>query len=144
MNIDNFQIKWNGKLLDFDKYAGVQCADGARQWVEDKDGWDMESAFFKPYRGNVKYGDDGVLDGFYSFKSGYISVVKNREIMGATNPKDAAKGTIRNLYGISLDKNSVWADQFVVIIGFLTKLNSSNGRPKPSPLVKLTIAFTLE
>jgi nucleoside-diphosphate kinase len=34
-------------------------------------------------------------------------VLKNREIMGATNPKDAAKGTIRNLYGISLDKNSV-------------------------------------
>lgn len=79
MNIDNFQIKWNGKLLDFDKYAGVQCADGARQWVEDKDGWDMESAFFKPYHGNGKYGDDGVLDGFYSFKAGHISVVKNRE-----------------------------------------------------------------
>ena len=38
---------------------------------------------------------------------GKNSVVKNREIMGATNPKDAAKGTIRNLYGISLDKNSV-------------------------------------
>ena len=38
---------------------------------------------------------------------GNNSVLKNREIMGATNPKDAAKGTIRNLYGISLDKNSV-------------------------------------
>ena len=38
---------------------------------------------------------------------GNNSVVKNREIMGATNPKDAGKGTIRNLYGISLDKNSV-------------------------------------
>ena len=38
---------------------------------------------------------------------GNNSVVKNREIMGATNPKEAAKGTIRNLYGISLDKNSV-------------------------------------
>ena len=38
---------------------------------------------------------------------GNNSVVKNREIMGATNPKDAVKGTIRNLYGISLDKNSV-------------------------------------
>ena len=37
----------------------------------------------------------------------YNAVIKNREIMGATNPKDAAKGTIRNLYGISLDKNSV-------------------------------------
>ena len=35
------------------------------------------------------------------------AVVKNREIMGATNQKDSAKGTIRNLYGISLDKNSV-------------------------------------
>ena len=35
------------------------------------------------------------------------AVLKNREIMGATNPKDAAKGTIRSLYGISLDKNSV-------------------------------------
>ena len=35
------------------------------------------------------------------------AVFKNREIMGATNPKDSAKGTIRNLYGISLDKNSV-------------------------------------
>ena len=35
------------------------------------------------------------------------AVLKNREIMGATNPKDAAKGTIRYLYGISLDKNSV-------------------------------------
>ena len=38
---------------------------------------------------------------------GNNAVLKNREIMGATNPKDAAKGTIRNLYGISLDKNSV-------------------------------------
>ncbi|PHX88788.1 MAG: nucleoside-diphosphate kinase [Pelagibacteraceae bacterium] len=38
---------------------------------------------------------------------GNNAVTKNREIMGATNPKDATKGTIRNLYGISLDKNSV-------------------------------------
>jgi nucleoside-diphosphate kinase len=38
---------------------------------------------------------------------GKNAVSKNREIMGATNPKDAAKGTIRNLFSISLDKNSV-------------------------------------
>ena len=38
---------------------------------------------------------------------GNDAVAKNREIMGATNPKDAAKQTIRNLYGISLDKNTV-------------------------------------
>ena len=31
----------------------------------------------------------------------------NRELMGATNPKDAEEGTIRKKYGISIDKNSV-------------------------------------
>tara|TARA_B100001287_G_scaffold184278_1_gene155469 strand:+ start:59 stop:469 length:411 start_codon:yes stop_codon:yes gene_type:complete len=31
----------------------------------------------------------------------------NRELMGATNPKDAKEGTIRKKYGISIDKNSV-------------------------------------
>ena len=31
----------------------------------------------------------------------------NRELMGATNPKDAQEGTIRKKYGISIDKNSV-------------------------------------
>ena len=35
------------------------------------------------------------------------SVFANREIMGATNPKDAKDGTIRKKYGISIDKNSV-------------------------------------
>ena len=35
------------------------------------------------------------------------AVSSNRELMGATNPKDAADGTIRKKYGISIDKNSV-------------------------------------
>ena len=35
------------------------------------------------------------------------SVLANRELMGATNPKDAEDGTIRKKYGISIDKNSV-------------------------------------
>lgn len=35
------------------------------------------------------------------------SVLANRELMGATNPKDAADGTIRKKFGISIDKNSV-------------------------------------
>ena len=30
-----------------------------------------------------------------------------RKLMGATNPKDAEENTIRKLYGISIDKNSV-------------------------------------
>ena len=35
------------------------------------------------------------------------SILANRELMGATNPKDADEGTIRKKYGISIDKNSV-------------------------------------
>ena len=35
------------------------------------------------------------------------AVIDNRELMGATNPKDAVDGTIRKKYGLSIDKNSV-------------------------------------
>ena len=35
------------------------------------------------------------------------AVVDNRKLMGATNPKDAKENTIRKIYGISIDKNSV-------------------------------------
>ena len=35
------------------------------------------------------------------------AVISNRDLMGATNPKDAKEGTIRHKYGISIDKNSV-------------------------------------
>ena len=35
------------------------------------------------------------------------AVLANRDLMGATNPKDAEEGTIRKKYGISIDKNSV-------------------------------------
>ena len=38
---------------------------------------------------------------------GVDAVFANRKLMGATNPKDAEENTIRKLYGISIDKNSV-------------------------------------
>ncbi len=38
---------------------------------------------------------------------GNNAVAANRKIMGATNPKDAEENTIRKLFGISIDKNSV-------------------------------------
>jgi len=58
---------------------------------------------------------------FYNDLCGYLSsgpivvmvlekdnaVFANRDLMGATNPKDAKEGTIRKKYGISIDKNSV-------------------------------------
>ncbi|HLE67656.1 MAG TPA: nucleoside-diphosphate kinase [Burkholderiales bacterium] len=38
---------------------------------------------------------------------GENAIAKNRELMGATNPKHAAKGTIRADYAISIDANAV-------------------------------------
>jgi len=38
---------------------------------------------------------------------GENAILKNREIMGATNPKDAAPGTIRADFAASIDENMV-------------------------------------
>ena len=38
---------------------------------------------------------------------GENAVLKNRELMGATDPKNADEGTLRKMYGISIDKNSI-------------------------------------
>ena len=38
---------------------------------------------------------------------GKNAIFKNRQLMGATDPLKAEEGSIRKLYGISIDKNSV-------------------------------------
>ena len=38
---------------------------------------------------------------------GEEAISKNRELMGATDPLKAKEGTLRKMYGLSIDKNSV-------------------------------------
>ena len=38
---------------------------------------------------------------------GENAVSKNRQLMGATDPSKAEEGTLRKMYGLSIDKNSV-------------------------------------
>ena len=38
---------------------------------------------------------------------GENAVLRNREVMGATNPKDAAEGTIRKIHALSIGENTV-------------------------------------
>ena len=38
---------------------------------------------------------------------GENAILRNRELMGATDPLKAEEGTLRKMYGISIDKNSV-------------------------------------
>lgn len=42
-----------------------------------------------------------------SILEGENAVASHREIMGATNPEEAAEGTVRKLYGDSIDNNAV-------------------------------------
>ena len=53
------------------------------------------------------------------------AVLKNRELMGSTDPNKAEEGTLRKLYGISIDKNSVHGSDSVenakTEIGFFFK-----------------------
>ena len=68
---------------------------------------------------------------------GENAVSMNRKLMGATNPKDAEENTIRKLYGISIDKNSVHGsdsidnakrDRFFSIINTLKILIIASGK----------------
>ena len=38
---------------------------------------------------------------------GENAILKNREVMGTTNPEEAEEGTIRKMFAVSLEKNSV-------------------------------------
>ena len=41
------------------------------------------------------------------FSLGENAIAKNREVMGATNPANAAEGTIRKVHALSIGENSV-------------------------------------
>jgi len=53
---------------------------------------------------------------------GENAVSKNRQLMGATDPLKAEEGTLRKMYGLSIDKNSVHGSDSVenakIEIGF--------------------------
>ena len=72
---------------------------------------DEASEFYKVHQSKPFYND---LCAYLSsgpivvmILEGEGAVLANRKLMGATNPKNADDNTIRKLYGISIDKNSV-------------------------------------
>ncbi len=72
---------------------------------------DEASEFYKVHQSKPFYND---LCSYLSsgpivvmILEGENAILANRKIMGSTNPKDAEENTIRKLYGISIDKNSV-------------------------------------
>ena len=72
---------------------------------------DEAADFYKVHQSKPFYNDlcDYLSSGpiVVMILEGENAVIANRKLMGATNPKDAEENTIRKLYGISIDKNSV-------------------------------------
>ena len=72
---------------------------------------DEAAEFYKVHQSKPFYNDlcvylsSGPI--FVMILEGNNAVLTNRKLMGATNPKDAEENTIRKLFGISIDKNSV-------------------------------------
>ena len=72
---------------------------------------DEASEFYKVHQSKPFYNDlcaylsSGPIE--VMILEGADAVKTNRQLMGASNPKDADENTIRKLYGISIDKNSV-------------------------------------
>ena len=69
------------------------------------------SEFYKVHQTKSFYGD---LCNYLSsgpivvmILEGENAISKNRQLMGSTNPMKAEKGTLRKMYGLSIDKNSV-------------------------------------
>tara|TARA_B100000242_G_scaffold279892_1_gene238757 strand:+ start:446 stop:856 length:411 start_codon:yes stop_codon:yes gene_type:complete len=72
---------------------------------------DEASEFYKVHQSKPFYND---LCSYLSsgpivvmILEGNNAVISNRKLMGATNPKEAEENTIRKIYGLSIDKNSV-------------------------------------
>jgi nucleoside-diphosphate kinase len=72
---------------------------------------EQAGAFYAVHKERPFYGElvDTMTSGpvVVQVLKGEDAVLKNREVMGATNPKDAAAGTIRKDFALSIGENSV-------------------------------------
>ena len=60
----------------------------------------------KPFYGNLcNYLSSGPI--VVMILEGENAISKNRQLMGSTDPMKAEEGTLRKMYGLSIDKNSV-------------------------------------
>ena len=95
-NIKNFFEKNNFKILKTKKV---------------KISKEEASEFYKVHQTKPFYGDlcnylsSGPIVAMILERENAIS--KNRQLMGSTDPKKAEEGTLRKMYGISIDKNSI-------------------------------------
>lgn len=96
-----------GKILTRFEDAGLKIVEGKMITLSEAiagEFYDVhkERPFFKDL---VSFMTSGPV--FVSVLEGENAVLKNRDLMGATNPKEAAAGTIRADFADSIDANAV-------------------------------------
>lgn len=96
-----------GAIIQILESKGLQLCD-AKLIKMDKDTCET---FYKEHKEKVFFNSlvDFILSGpvFVMALKGKDAILKTREIMGHTDPKKAKPGTIRALYGESIEKNSI-------------------------------------
>ncbi|ESR27216.1 nucleoside-diphosphate kinase [Lutibaculum baratangense] len=115
-----------GKIIDKLESAGLKVV--AQKRVK----WSTEQAqkFYEVHKERPFYNDlvtfmtSGPI--VVQVLEGENAVAKNREVMGATNPKDAAAGTIRAEFAEDIERNSVHGSDSAENAAAEIKLNFSD------------------
>ncbi len=96
-----------GKIVDRFESNGLRIAAMKKLQLSEADA----KAFYAVHASRPFYGElvSFMISGpvVVMVLEGKNAVAKNRELMGATNPKEAAKGTIRADFAQSIDANAV-------------------------------------
>ena len=107
INPDATARNLTGKITAMLEEAGLRVIASKRVWMSLKDA----EAFYAVHKARPFFQE---LTEFMSsgptvvqVLEGENAVAKNREVMGATNPADAAEGTIRKAFALSIGENSV-------------------------------------
>lgn len=96
-----------GQIIARLEAAGLRVIAQKRVWWKKKDAREFyeihkEQPFFKDL---VSFMTSGPI--ILQVLEGENAIAKNREVMGATNPVDAAPGSIRKDFAVNLQRNSV-------------------------------------
>jgi nucleoside-diphosphate kinase len=96
-----------GQIVARLEAAGLRVIAQKRVWWKKKDA----RQFYAVHKGQAFYKDliDYMTSGpmVLQVLEGQNAIAKNRKVMGATNPVDAAPGTIRKDFALNMQKNSV-------------------------------------
>jgi nucleoside-diphosphate kinase len=120
-----------GKIYARFEGAGLKIVAARMAWLSEQEGFyavHKERPFYKDL---VKFMTSGPV--MIQVLEGENAITKNRELMGATDPKKADKGTIRADFAESIDANAVHGSDGpdtakVEVAYFFPELNVFSGR----------------